>query len=198
MGTPASIVAPRFVGTMAGWDCSLEERASFTRTLPSGTRFAERFRTSSCTHVAQPMLKGTTVELPLMVATSWAPWRFTPARQFTLLTRFSGTLRGGSSGKMNFGQWEGTLWKFLPDGTSARVSSNRAPVELSDIQRSCGREGASAAWGIHFALAARRLNEPPSQAASLASSVDGPSRRSPRKRARFRASLGRDRPMVSS
>lgn len=37
------------------------------------------------------------------------------------------------SGVIDFGKWEGTLWKFDPEGTCAPAPANRAPVELSQI-----------------------------------------------------------------
>jgi len=42
------------------------------------------------------------------------------------------TMRGGgSNGTINFGNWEGTLFKFEPNGSFAPAVGNRVPLELA-------------------------------------------------------------------
>ena len=36
-------------------------------------------------------------------------------------------------GTINFGSWEGTLWKFQPSGTFAPAPGNRVPVEVGEV-----------------------------------------------------------------
>jgi hypothetical protein len=43
-------------------------------------------------------------------------------------TRKGGTL----TGTIDFGAWEGTLWKFKPDGSSSPAPGNRVPVEVGE------------------------------------------------------------------
>ena len=40
---------------------------------------------------------------------------------------------GGATGPINFGRWEGTLWKFSPSGTSGPAAGNRVPLELTEL-----------------------------------------------------------------
>jgi len=37
------------------------------------------------------------------------------------------------TGTIDFGNWEGTLWRFQPDGSVAPSAGNRVPVELDEI-----------------------------------------------------------------
>lgn len=39
----------------------------------------------------------------------------------------------GSTGTINFGKWEGTLWKFEPSGSFAPAPGNRVPLELLQV-----------------------------------------------------------------
>jgi hypothetical protein len=41
------------------------------------------------------------------------------------------TGRGGLNGTINFGNWEGTLFRFDPNGTFAPAAGNRVPLELA-------------------------------------------------------------------
>jgi hypothetical protein len=40
------------------------------------------------------------------------------------------TAGGAANGTIDFGAWEGTLWKFEPNGLSSPVQGNRVPTEL--------------------------------------------------------------------
>jgi hypothetical protein len=42
------------------------------------------------------------------------------------------TYNGASNGRFEFGEWEGQLWEFPPDGTSP-IPRDNAPVEFSDV-----------------------------------------------------------------
>jgi hypothetical protein len=39
----------------------------------------------------------------------------------------------GSTGTINFGNWEGTLWKFEPSGSFGPAPGNRVPLELLHV-----------------------------------------------------------------
>lgn len=43
------------------------------------------------------------------------------------------TAGGAANGTIDFGAWEGTLWKFEPSGRASPVSGNRVPVELGQV-----------------------------------------------------------------
>jgi hypothetical protein len=42
------------------------------------------------------------------------------------------TMRGGANGTIDFGRWEGTLWRFEPNGSFAPAAGNRVPLELTE------------------------------------------------------------------
>jgi hypothetical protein len=39
----------------------------------------------------------------------------------------------GSTGTIDFGSWEGTLWKFAPSGSFSAAPGNRVPLELLQV-----------------------------------------------------------------
>jgi hypothetical protein len=39
----------------------------------------------------------------------------------------------GANGTIDFGKWEGTLWKFSPSGSFAAAPGNRVPLELLQV-----------------------------------------------------------------
>lgn len=43
------------------------------------------------------------------------------------------TTGSSSNGPFNFGSWEGTLWKFDPNGSFGPAAGNRVPLELGEV-----------------------------------------------------------------
>jgi hypothetical protein len=43
------------------------------------------------------------------------------------------TTVGGPNGTINFGNWEGRLWRFDPEGTFEPAAGNRVPVEVTEV-----------------------------------------------------------------